>query len=332
MVTFMTNFSLQTAKNYIDDLTTAVDAAQRTVYITNLVITDDGATHDLIEALKRATHRGVKVAIAADIFTYSELGGAFSPFKRWHAASRAAAKMAKNFQKIGADFTWLGGNYKFNPFAGLTHIKWTIVDDIVYCFGGVNLYQFGIEHTDYMLKTKNPQLASTLKQQQKAIVSADNSPASYQGFCETFDFGTVYIDSGKRGQSMIYDRVCELASQSKDILFVSQYCPSGKLVDLLRNSSVRLYFNPPSIPHFPSNLLIWWQMRRTKLATLYKRHNYLHAKFIIFTLGSGEKVAITGSHNFDYDGVRLGTREVGLETKDPKIIAQLERFLQDYII
>lgn len=327
----MTNFNLLAAKNYIDDLVAVVDAAQHTVYITNLVITDDEATHNLIEALKRATHRGVKVAIAADLFTYSELGGAFSPFKRWHAASRASAKMARSFQRIGANFTWLGGNYKFNPFAGLTHIKWSVVDDTVYCFGGVNLYQFGIEHTDFMLKTKDKNLAQTLAEQQKAIVAADTSPTSYQGFCEAFDFGTVYIDSGKRGQSMIYDRVCELADQSKDILFVSQYCPSGKLVGLLRHHSARIYFNPPNIPRFPSNLLIWWRMRRTKLSTLYKQHNYLHSKFIIFTLESGEKVAITGSHNFDYAGVALGTREVALETQDPKIITQLEDFFQDYI-
>ena len=42
----------------------------------------------------------------------------------------------------------------------------------------------------------------------------------------------------------------------------------------------------------------------------------------------GSKVAITGSHNFAYTGVLLGTREIALETKDPSIIKQLESFIK----
>ena len=48
---------------------------------------------------------------------------------------------------------------------------------------------------------------------------------------------------------------------------------------------------------------------------------------MIFTLEDGSKVAITGSHNFAYTGVLLGTREIALETSDPKIIGQLEKFI-----
>ena len=45
----------------------------------------------------------------------------------------------------------------------------------------------------------------------------------------------------------------------------------------------------------------------------------------------GSKVAITGSHNFAYTGVLLGTREIALETADPQVISELERFIANEV-
>jgi cardiolipin synthase A/B len=46
---------------------------------------------------------------------------------------------------------------------------------------------------------------------------------------------------------------------------------------------------------------------------------------------SGEKIAITGSHNFSHSGVMFGTREIGLETSDPLVIDQLEQFHKTHV-
>jgi cardiolipin synthase len=64
---------------------------------------------------------------------------------------------------------------------------------------------------------------------------------------------------------------------------------------------------------------------------MYTRNRYLHAKFMIFTMPDGSKVALTGSHNFVYAGVLLGTREIALETRNPKIIRQLESFFESHV-
>jgi cardiolipin synthase len=69
----------------------------------------------------------------------------------------------------------------------------------------------------------------------------------------------------------------------------------------------------------------------TRSLTLYNRDQYLHAKFMIFTMPDGKKIALTGSHNFVHGGVLLGTREVALETEDPKVIAQLEDFWKTHV-
>ena len=46
---------------------------------------------------------------------------------------------------------------------------------------------------------------------------------------------------------------------------------------------------------------------------------------------SGDKVAISGSHNFMFGSGVVGTREVAIETSDPHIIRQLEKFCEQYV-
>ena len=127
---------------------------------------------------------------------------------------------------------------------------------------------------------------------------------------------------------MIYERAVELAKQSKSILFVSQYCPTGKLAKILRSKKAVIYYNQPKNTHRWTKLMLRFSRLTTGLKSKYKKPTYLHAKFIVFTMESGSKVALTGSHNFSYTGVRFGTREVELETKDKHVISQLEEFFK----
>ena len=46
----------------------------------------------------------------------------------------------------------------------------------------------------------------------------------------------------------------------------------------------------------------------------------------------GQKVAITGSHNFMFGSGAMGTREIALETTDHHIIRQLESFLHRHVV
>lgn len=317
------------ATDYVKDLTKSVTTAKRRIAITSLIFTDDSSTSALISALIQATERGVDVTLAQDIFTYSEFGGFLNPFKQYTARSRHAANTTLRLRKSGVKVTWLG-KLKLNPFSGVTHIKWSVVDDVCYVFGGVNLYTGGIDSsTDYMFRIKDGDLAKELVRQQVAVTK---SPTPlYKGFKGECSIGTWYVDSGKPNDSLIYDRACELAAQSTHILFVSQYSPSGPLAEQLRITDSDNYFNQPENASFPTSLMLRRDRHVTGIPSLYNRKKYLHAKFIIFTLPSGEKIALTGSHNFSYKGVVFGTREVALETHDVKIIHQLEQFFRNHI-
>lgn len=316
---------LLTARQYLTDLTAHVKKSRSQIAIMSLVLTDDSLTHELIATLEAAAKRGIAISIGVDAFTYSELGGYFSPFKHVKAKSRTASKMAERLQRAGVQFVWLGRGYKFNPFRGVTHIKWAVVDSTVYAFGGVNLYADGIECIDYMFKINDTQLAHQIFTQHQAIIENDTPPHSYPGLIAKTDYGTVFIDSGLPRKSIIYERITELAREATHVLVVTQYCPSGSFARRIKGKS-DVYFNQATNMTFPSNTLISFDEHFTGLRSRYQHATYLHAKFIIFTMPGGEKIAVTGSHNFAYSGVAFGTREVALETKSPEIIKQLETF------
>lgn len=311
---------------YIKDVTEKIKKSKNRISILSMVMADDESTDELIDALAEAAERGVEVKAAADIFTYGELGGFFLPTKYRTKKSRETTSMSRRFKNSGVKFTWLGKS-KLTIANGRTHIKWCIVDDVVYSFGGVNLYEEGINNNDFIIKTTNSILADKLIEEYDKLIHADSKEYSNRSHKFDVDKFTVLIDNGAFFDSIIYQQACKLAAESFRIKLVSQYCPTGKLGRLIKRTNSFLYFNPPENASRINSFIIKFGMHVSKNRTLYTKKKYLHAKFIIFETFDGRKVAITGSHNFVYAGVALGTREIALQTEDPVIIQQLEDFL-----
>lgn len=317
--------------DYLEEAIESISTAKQRVIFMSLMFTDDDVTDEFVDALEAASVRGVSVQIAADVFTYGELGGHFLPFKFFTKKSRATTTTVRELTKKGITFNWLG-RFSVTPVTGRTHIKCLVVDDIVYSFGGVNLYGKDIlGNNDYMFMCKDERLADDLTHEFNQITKADRGRYTYRSHKFSFGKNIVLTDGGFQGDSIIYRRVCDLAKEASDILLVSQYCPTGKLSRILKSKSSRLYFNPPELAGTLNRAVIKFGMFVSRHKTLYTKDRYLHAKFMIFTMPDGRKVAITGSHNFVYGGVLLGTREIALETDDPKIVRQLERFFKTYV-
>ncbi len=323
----ITEVKLISPTQYVREATEAVTHATKHVYLMSMVIADHEATHTLIRALEEAAQRGVKVIVAADIFTYGEVSGGFLPFRYYNHGTRDTNRMVKTLKRAGVRFHWLGRG-RITVYSGRTHSKWCIVDDTVFTFGGVNLYQEGIENIDYMFRHKDEKLAERIIEEQLRVQKAETRQNNYHSVAYEHGDMTVLIDGGIIGQSVIYRRAVELAEKASHVTFVSQYCPTGKLARVLKNKSVKLYYNRPLQAEGLNRIAIRMGQFVTGLKTSYKRARYLHAKCIIFTMKDGSKVALTGSHNFAYTGVLLGTREIALETSDPKIISQLEKFIE----
>jgi len=321
---------LLSATEYVTQATRAIQQATNRVHVIAMVIADHDATHDFIIALQDAAKRGVTVTVAADIFTYGEVTGSFLPLRYYSKGGRSATSMAKKLKSAGVSFHWLGHG-RVTIFNGRTHSKWCVVDDVSFVFGGVNLYQQGTQHIDYMFRVDDSRLAERLAKEQAKILRAERTATNYSSVGFPLDNHTVLFDGGIMAHSIIYRRVCELTRTAQHVTFVSQYCPTGKLARSVQSTSHSLYFNRPAQATLFNRLLIKLSMLLTGLSTHYEGSTYLHAKCMIFTMPDGTKTAITGSHNFAYAGVLFGTREVALETKDPAIIQQLETFLDEQV-
>lgn len=326
----MAGVKLISPAQYVREATAAVNKATRRVYLMSMVIADHETTHPLIEAVENAAKRGVEVVVAADIFTYGEVTGGFLPLRYYSHGARSTNRMVRTLKRAGVKFHWLGRG-RVTLFHGRTHSKWCIVDDTIYTFGGVNLYGEGIDNVDYMFRLRDPLLADRLVDEQRRVQKAEARSGNYHSVAYEHGDMTVLIDGGIIGQSVIYRRAVELAEKAEHITFVSQYCPTGKLSRVLKKKPTVFYYNRPLQADGLNRIVIRLGQFFSGLKTSYKQARYLHAKCIIFTLPDGTKTAITGSHNFAYTGVLLGTREIALETKDPKIIAQLETFIKNEV-
>lgn len=310
---------------YISQAAEAARHATDHIHLISLVIADHNNTHELIKELELAAKRGVKVVIAADIFTYGEVSTGFLPFRYYSAGISATDKMVKDLKRAGVKFNWLGrGRVTF--FNGRTHSKWCVIDDEIFSFGGVNIYDSGIANHDYVFRLTSKRLAERLVEEQTRILKAERTAANYPSVAYEHPRMDVLFDGGIIGQSIIYRRACELAKKAEHIVFISQYCPTGRLARILKKRKTEFYYNRVDQAEGLNKIVIYLSQLVSGLSTAYTQEKYLHAKCIIYTMPDGSKHAISGSHNFAYTGVLLGTRELAIETTDSKIIKQLENF------
>lgn len=319
---------------YVKAATRSINEAKEHVALVSLIVANDKQTDELIDALANAARRGVRVEVAADTFAFGEFSGHLTPMKYYKEESRPMKEMVHYLQESGVKFTWVG-RFSASPISGRNHMKCLVADDIVFSFGGVNMYDDGLEFNDFMFQVRDRQLALELRDDIARIINADQSHFAYRS--HEFSFGKnskVLIDGGLQADSIIYRRACQIVKDAESVILVSQYCPTNKLSRLIKKkgTSAKLYFNSPRKANTGINsALIAFNMFISGNKTWYRRKKYLHAKFIIATMKDGSKVALTGSHNFTYIGVLFGTREIALETHDPKIVKQIENFFEKNI-
>lgn len=324
---------LLTADEYARDLAKAIAKATNEIAITATTFRDDDPrSHAIVEELCKAAERGVAVSVCVDTFTYLEPKEFLlrSP-KRQPARAVRAMQLERKLKHHGVLFRWLG--QKANAIIyGRTHSKWAVVDDTVYSFGGVNLDNTSFENTDFMLRFHDAKLAAIIIAEHLQVRRADKGGGAFRSHKFALNsHTTILFDGGLIADSMIYRRARQLAREAESIVYVSQYCPTGKLARILKKKDVQLYFNHWRKATFVNRVLIRMGTFSARHSTRYSRENYLHAKFIVYTMPGGGKVALSGSHNFMHGSGLVGTREIAFETTDRQLIRQLERFFCDYI-
>lgn len=325
--------SLLTPDEYVRDLTHAIDASHTMIAV--LVTTlraDDPRSQAIISALCRAADRHVSVSVYADTYTYLE------PKESWLRSPKShptraiqSLKLEHHLKHHGISFYWIGRKTSMIAI-GRTHSKWTVIDDTVYTFGGLNMDDESFNNIDYMFRINSQPLASMLCHEFRQIRHVDKSGGAIKSHATEFDqYNTILFDGGLIGDSIIYRHACALAYRAAHIILVSQYCPTGPLSHILKRKRATLYYNHWSHASSVNRFMIRAGMLTSKSLTAYHHNAYLHAKFILFTMPNGHRVALTGSHNFMFSSGIMGTREIALETTEPHIIAQLDTFLSHHV-
>lgn len=328
----MSLYTLLLPDEYASALVADIKRAKKRINLLALVISEDESTRHIIDALCQASERGVRIDIGMDLyFTYKELGQMSSRWSYFRSQVRQMRATKKRLEASGIKVRWLG-QFGATLFSRRTHVKWSIVDDTVYSFGGINLYHEGLANNDYFFRSHSPTLAERLSAEHELIISTDKAGRSYPSHRFTSEHCDVLIDGGRMFDSIIYRRAVTLAKRAERIVYVSQYCPTGKLSRVLKKHHTEFYFNHWKNADDPLNrTLIRFSSFFHRITTSYTKSQYLHAKFMLFYLPDDEVVAISGSHNFVAIGGTLGTREVAAETSDKTIVRQLERFLETQV-
>lgn len=318
------------SSEYIDRLVRDINRSHRRICVAALIVQQLNDTSPIIRALIAAATRGVDVSVTADFSTYSYLAGHMRPRSIYHHQVRAASDMVHRLNAHGVQFRWLGMHHPFF-FAGRTHSKWCVIDDIVYCFGGINLHGKLSGDTDFMFRFHDATLANLIAGEHHRILATDKAEATYRSRSIKTRHGIVHIDGGLIGDSGIYRRAQALADQASSILLVTQYAPVGTFARRLKEVRSQVYYNQPARQESFTRALIHVGQLQSGLQSNYMREAYLHAKYMIVTDADGLQTALTGSHNFVPFGGWFGTREIALETQDPDIIRQLIKFYEQHV-
>jgi len=309
------------ADEYIERLLDATRNAKKRIFMLFFVMTNDSETCEVIDEIIAAAARGVEVHVAIDMLSlYAN--------KSFRNTKEITARLRKN--KVRVRLLGMHSNFIF---LDRNHSKWYVADDAVFSFGGINLNDIHLsQHVDYMLHINDAKLADMFCREQLRIESKNKHGNKVRSRSVKTDVGTVIFDGSLYNRSLIYKRAVELSKEADEILYVSQYYPTGKLNRVMRGKKVRIYANnPENAMTTDSRFMTGLSRKSSDQVNSYTRGTYLHAKFMIFAMPDGRKKALLGSHNFFKLTSIVGTREIDLETENPHIIKQLEKFFRDNI-
>jgi cardiolipin synthase len=315
------------AEDYYTALVRGIPKATRRIIIHAMDIRWGPRCDVLAPLLSEAAKRGVQVQIVGD--AYSRFQARMPRLNRAKGASwQHSVTVNERLRADGVIVTYIG-KLGFNPFAGRTHSKITLLDDHIFTFGGVNFTDDSFDNTDYMLEMHDPILADRLARLVKRIASNQLVLSDLEE--QVGGNATLLFDGGQPKTSTIYDTACRIVSQAKKVYYVSQMCPSGRLAKLIKATDYECYFIRPGQADIPSNLALMADKQRYHIKNSYHGEKYIHAKFILTEDKNGTRHLVSGSNNFSWRGIAYGTKEIAVHSTDDRLWQDFYSFLNSQI-
>ena len=212
-----------------------------------------------------------------------------------------------------------------NPFGGRSHIKFTVINNLVY-IGGCNLDS--VRQIDVMAAWEDAASADFLDGLANRLLAAGSAKSAFAGEDGLREIGqdvSLMWDAGVRGRSLIYQRALKLIDEAQErIFFTCQYFPTKEIGTRLnqaykRGVKVKIVYNHPANHNWRNTVLFRGVLagERRRLPAEFFEHpvrppkSYLHAKVL-----ATERAAILGSHNLVEPGINFGTAEIAMLVED----------------
>jgi phosphatidylserine/phosphatidylglycerophosphate/cardiolipin synthase-like enzyme len=305
---------------------------------------------ELMNELTNAAARGVYVYLLVDAFSFTmdrrhlPTGPAITQ-RPIHTSQRPHFRERylplENLERHGGHYAVINNPKKTltNPFGGRSHIKIAVVDDTAF-LGGCNLED---QQIDYMVRFNHKTTVDWLYE--FAVQTAEQKSVR-QVLHDTDqklsidDKTTVFVDSGKPKQSIIYKTALDFIDSAQEWLVMTcQYFPNTVTADHLeaavrRGVHVVLYYNHPRhhAPHtqpIHHAVIMGEKLRHSDVLfahQLPKNLQRLHAKLIV-----NEHGAMIGSHNYVTHGVNFGTAEIAIQRYDSSFAQEALQILKQQL-
>lgn len=299
---------------------------------------------NIIDELHASADRGTDIVIGVDAYALMADGdsratgpllfpmpfGQASFIRRRREIDRLAGRDSVRCSIINRP-----SRYLTNPFAGRSHIKLAIVNDKVK-IGGPNFHKS--DRDDIVVEFENPETADMLYELARCIVETGSTDEALDGQDQAWPMDgktTIMIDAGMRNQSLIFETALQIIEDArKSIIGSFQFFPNGKTADSFiraynRDIRTRLIHNHP----FSGGKLLggveYLAMLRQKsrmpsalFADQVPRGRTMHGSAI-----ASETAVVVGSHNLVERGVKFGTAELAILSRDPDFAHQVGNFI-----
>lgn len=343
-------FQLLTTREYFDALIVGVQAAKagdRILLMTMTFDTIEPTIDILVRELLRAARRGAQVTLAVDAHSFmvdkNHFPGPLAPRRKLpkklprYFQNKLRALEALQAIPTGHAVILNQPSTSFSlPIAGRSHIKIAIINDQVF-MGGCNLQ--GESQTDMMISWQSKHSADSLYIIMREIIRGQHVGrvlAQTDRALRLDDSTKILLDSGARGQSLIFKEAMELIDSAKDWLVITcQFFPNSITANHLlqavnRGVDVQVVFAHPSHHGLIGGLgqhvsILRERARLPKILfkhALTRNDPMLHAKLIACDAGM-----MIGSHNYVRAGVILGTAEIALKSSDEKLAREAVKTL-----
>ncbi len=296
----------------------------------------DPLTAKTLDELENAAKRGADVALGVDAYSFMLDTANNHPGPLWlpgnivlpHYRKRyVALDHLQNCDNATTNIINAPGRPFSNPYAGRSHLKLSIVNNKVFV-GGSNLD--GTDQADLTVCWEDEQSADALYELTREIVTTGTTKVlGTEDWRLPITADTdVLFDVGVRGQSTIFQEALRAIDEAQQwIVYSGQFFPKGAVRERAteaheRGVNTMLAYNHPA-NH--GGLKTLWQQavmlgERKRTPSELLRGQTAAGALAIHAAGlATEREVFKGSHNYVETGIRWGTPEIVLHSRNSEV-------------